>query len=343
MQCKAIVTRFLILSSLFLAALMPAPLLAQTTPPAAQQTTGQPAAANDFSGLRETGMDIVTGVIDPLTITLKKGDIIHLTGLDYPDLDYYTPGRFSQLAIKVLRDMLVGKTVKIYQTQNPEIGRQNRMGQRIAHLKLKDNDLWVQGTILRLGLARMRTTTSNSQMAEQMRALESQARKEKLGIWGLVAYQIHNVDDAHFYIGSYQIIEGTIHNIGMKNNRVYFNFGDNWRTDFTASIGPLNKRDFRNAGYDFQNMSGQKVRVRGWVSAYNGPYIELTHPSQLEVLGTDTTTPEHPTETKENESAIPQKNDALPDPEQDANKDAIRKTKILSTKKDLEKTLILNQ
>jgi hypothetical protein len=41
---------------------------------------------------------------------------------------------------------------------------------------------------------------------------------------------------------------------------------------------------FTTAGIKPQDLTGQKVRVRGWVSQYRGPAMELTTPAALEVL-----------------------------------------------------------
>lgn len=270
----------------------------------------------NFAGLRETDIGVVTDVINPLTIKLKSGDVIHLTGLDYPDLDYYNPGSLSLTAANVLSDMLVGKKVKLYQTTNIH-GQINRMGHRLAQIERTEDGLWVQGTMLSLGLARVRTTPSNSALASEMLKYEAEARKEKIGLWEIPTYAIHESAQAADFIGSYQIIEGTIKNVAMKENRMFINFGDNWKKDFTISITPANRRLFRKAGFDFQNMNGQKIRVRGWISSYNGAYIEITHPQQIEILDTQTSVklnPELITNNKEKSEANPSDdNNALPD------------------------------
>lgn len=268
--------------------------------------------SSDFAGLRETDIGIVSDIIDPLTIKLKNGDIIHLTGLDYPDLDYYSPGNFSLLATKILKDMLIGKKVKLYQSTNLS-ALENRMGHRIAQLERTDDGLWVQGTLLSLGLARVRTTISNSELSDQMLSFEKQARDEKIGLWSTMFYGIHEVNDADRYIGSYQIIEGKVQNVSLKENRVFINFGANWRSDFTASITPTSRRAFIKAGFDFQNMGGQRIRMRGWVSSYNGPYIEITHPAQIEIVSPPKL--EIPTEGLKKSPSSTQKGDALPNVE----------------------------
>jgi hypothetical protein len=109
-----------------------------------------PPAPGDFSELRRTGMVNVKAIIDPQTIQLEDGHIVRLTGIDFPDFNPDEPGDFSLTAMQILRDMLVGKTVLLYQTVNREEGRINRMGQDIAQVQRESDKVWVQGTLLSL-------------------------------------------------------------------------------------------------------------------------------------------------------------------------------------------------
>ena len=70
----------------------------------------------------------------------------------------------------------------------------------------------------------------------------------------------------------------------MSKNKIYLNFGDNWRTDFTIMITPAIRKKMIAQGHDPLSLQGVKVRVRGWLENYNGPNIELIHPAWLEVL-----------------------------------------------------------
>lgn len=243
----------------------------------------KPATA-DFSELVETGSGRIKEVINPMTLRLEDGRIISLTGLDFPDLDFYEPGPFAVTAQKILKDMLEDKEVLIYQTQNAKHGRFNRMGYHIAQLKIMNNNLWVQGIVLKLGLARMRTTYENAEMASQMLAAEKEARTQNLGIWEIDGYAVIPDSKADRNIGSYQIVEGKVVSASLRQNMLYLNFGQNWKKDFTIQISAINKRRFTSYGLDPQKLNGSMVRVRGWISSYNGPYIELDHPQALEVI-----------------------------------------------------------
>lgn len=277
---KQILTAFLALASFFLALTAGQQnSLAQNAPAAAP-----PLEQTDFSELIETGTGRVVKVINPLTVELEDGRKIYLSGLDFPDLDYYAPGELAVTAQKIMADMLEGKDVTLYQTKSGDRGRTNRMGDHLAHLQRKEGSLWVQGTLLSLGLARVRTTADTPEMASQMYSIESQARLEKLGLWSIVAFQISTPDDAEKFIGTYHVVEGQILGATMKKNRLYLNFGKNWKNDFTVSISASDRRIFQNQGHNPQDWMGSKVRVRGWLGSYNGAYMEIDHPERFELL-----------------------------------------------------------
>jgi hypothetical protein len=72
--------------------------------------------------------------------------------------------------------------------------------------------------------------------------------------------------------------------VGEGGGRIYLNFGNDWRSDFTISIDRKDVRAFAAAGIDLKGLAGKRVRVRGWIEWRNGPMIAATHPEQLELL-----------------------------------------------------------
>lgn len=242
------------------------------------------AAESDFSVLKFTGAGKVDRIIDPQTLSLEDGRIIWLAGLDFPDNDPRDPGEISLTAMAILEDFLIGRDVKIYQTGNKNLGRINRMGHHIAHLIRKEDGNWVQGALLSLGLARVRTTPRTPEMAAEMLILESQARAEKIGLWEKKDFSVLSPENAGARLNSFQIVEGIVQSVSLKKNRTYLNFGPDWRTDFTVMIAPMDKRKFLKAGLDPQQWNRKKIRVRGWLESYNGPMMELDHPESVELL-----------------------------------------------------------
>ena len=239
--------------------------------------------AEDFSSLQKTGKATVVDVITPYTIQLDSGKIINLSGIHYPDYDLETPGDFSLTAYQILKDLLPGQQVEVWQTQDKNWGRKNRLGHEYAHIQIIKKDIWAQGILLSLGLAHVRTKQRNPEMAEQMYALENLARSEKSGIWQ-TGQAIISPDEAHKHIGEFAVIEGRIKAASLNKNRLYLNFGSNWREDFTVSVAPENMRNFTENGLDPMKWNNKHVQVRGYIRSYNGPFMEINHREALILL-----------------------------------------------------------
>lgn len=240
---------------------------------------------SEFEGLRLTSAARVTEVIDPLTLRLHDGKTVRLIGLDMPDLNFHDPGDLSVTAQKILTDFLLNQDVKVYQTASPKAGRKNRMGHDIAHIEKKDDGTWVQGMLISLGLARVRTQKNNTELNSEMLELEKTARNNEQGLWDIEEYKLLSPETAESKIGSYQIIEGIVQKVGSSKNTLFLNFGANWRDDFTISLERSIIRELSRSGYNPREWGGQKVRVRGWLESYNGPHIKLDHTERLEYLG----------------------------------------------------------
>ncbi len=264
----------------------------------------------DFESMRKTGIAKVIDIISPLSVKLKDGRIIHLTGLDYPDLDYYNPGDYAITAQKLLEDFLKNQKVIIYQTKTKKKGRINRMGHHIAHLVRADDQVWTQGLLLSLGVARVRTTKYNPEMAEQMLALEEKARQEKSGLWAIDKFSVLSPDNVKSKIGSYQIVEGVVKNITMYKNKIYLNFGVNWKEDFTIGISAFDLRSFKEKDINPRKLKGKRIRVRGWIESYNGPYIYIDHAGRIEALFDNKKPLDHKTPQTKTTSTL--KGSALP-------------------------------
>lgn len=262
----------LILTSVFID---PAPGYAEAPPTTA------------FATLKNTGNATVTGIIDPYTLMLNDGRIVHLTGMHVPDLNTPstdTAGDIATFSVEILRDMLVGEKINLYQSKDKNLGRLNRLGHHLAHVQRASDSGWVQGMLITLGLAQVKTAARIPDMAPQMYALETIARDDQRGLWSLPPYHIASSENAGQYMDRFHIVEGTIHSATLKNNRIYLNFGPDWRQDFTVSIAPGDKRAFSKAGLDPLTWTGLTIRARGWIREYNGPYMEVTHPQAVEIL-----------------------------------------------------------
>lgn len=229
------------------------------------------------------GRGKVVEIVDGDTLILDNGREVRLVGIQAPKLPL---GRKNfktwPLADKAKSALL---TLSLYKTVTLSYGgrRVDRYNRLLAHLH-DSNGTWIQGELLRHGMARVYSFKDNRAAVADMLALEKQARHEKKGIWRHRFYHVRNAETVHRDIGSFQLVEGRVRKVAVLRKFTYLNFDENWRKDFTISIRASSRNLFEKAGMDLSALEGQSVRVRGWVKSRNGPMIEVSHPEQIEIL-----------------------------------------------------------
>ena len=244
-----------------------------------------PAHAAGPSGTPREG--IVRAVVDGDTVILAGGAHVRLVGIQAPKLPLGRPGfkawPLAGEAKAALESLVLGRKVAL-SYDGLRIDRHRRL---LAHLSVRRTDgarLWVQGEMLNRGLARVYTFVDNRGRAAAMLAAERAARAVGRGIWSRRFYRILSHDQARRFLGTFQLVEGTVVDAAIVRGRGYLNFAADWRRDFTVSIAPRDLGRFRRAGLGPGALAGRAVRVRGWLHWRNGPMIEATHPEQIEVL-----------------------------------------------------------
>ena len=118
-------------------------------------------------------------------------------------------------------------------------------------------------------------------------AREDEARRAKRGLWADDAFAVRAADDMARLeqdAGTFQIVQGRIVSAQRRSNTVYLDFGADYRSDFTVMIPKDALPAFTAAGVKPVKLAGRTVRVRGWVSRFNGPAVEVTGPAGLEIL-----------------------------------------------------------
>jgi endonuclease YncB( thermonuclease family) len=238
----------------------------------------------DFRDLRPSLQSVtVQKVIDGTTFLGRDNQIYRLSGIDIPKPDH----PIGQQAVQALRDLIEGKELKILITKKQDQGRINRMGQIMIHAVTKQN-IWVQGFMLENGFARVVLMPSNTEQAIPMLVLEQQARLDKKNFWNLDDTRAITSDEALTRLNSFQIVEGAITSTATVRNQLYLNFGirgqSDWKKDFTIGITPALRKSLARNKINLMEMQNARVRVRGWIQNYNGAYIELESPFDLEIL-----------------------------------------------------------
>ena len=238
------------------------------------------AAAAEFP-LRDGGTGVVVRVIDGDTVVLENGREVRLVGIQAPKLALGRPGFQEQPlaheARAFLEQLVLAQIVRI------SYGglESDRYGRALAHLHA--GTVWVQGEMLRRGLARVYSFADNRAQVAEMLALEIEARDAGRGVWALPDYAVRAPAEAGDYLDRFEVVEGHVLAADEVRGRVYLNFGADYRTDFTVSIAPGDARRFRAEGFEPLDLAGARIRVRGWLTNLNGPMIDVTHPEQIEL------------------------------------------------------------
>ena len=240
-------------------------------------------AAGALAELKQEGAGIVKSVVDGDTLIFTDGREIRLVGIQAPKLPLGRRGfkawPLAGEAKQALEKLTLGKRLTL------SFGgrRMDRHGRWLAHLHTKSR-LWVQGALLKEGMARVYSFADNRAVIAEMLALEREARAAKRGIWGKDFYQVLKAEKIERRTRGFQIVEGRVLKVALTRRRTYLNFGRDWKRDFTIVIEARSRRAFPERGARLKKLEGKRVRVRGWLRWRNGPMLTATHPEQIEVL-----------------------------------------------------------
>ena len=251
---------------------------------AALPVTAAP-AIEATAGLKVGPQVRVSEVIDGDTVAIATpvdgASQVRLVGIQAPKLalgrDGFRPWPLAPEAKAAVEVMALGQSFVL----GFGGARHDRHGRLLAHL-IADDGTWVQGEMLRRGLARVYTFADNRARAADMLAFEREARARRLGIWRLSYYALQTPETAARHVGTFQIVEGRVVNVTAVRGRIYINFGADWRTDFTVMLAPAAARLFVDGAAGVLALKDRNVRVRGWLRWQDGPMIEATHPEQIE-------------------------------------------------------------
>ena len=229
---------------------------------------------------------LVTDVVDGDTLVVDSPVAgtrrIRLATVEAPRLPLGRPGfptwPLAHAAREVLETLALGRQVRITYGADA-LDRHGRLHAQVH----RDDGAWLQTEVLRRGFARVRSVPGDRAHVDDLLAVEAAARSAKLGIWSHPFYAVRTPAAVAHDVDSFQIVEGRVVEAVRVGKRIYLNFGDDWRSDFTVSIPARLLPRFEAAGLAPLSLSGRVIRVRGWIISYNGPMIDVDHPEQIEV------------------------------------------------------------
>lgn len=148
---------------------------------------------------------------------------------------------------------------------------------------LPNTTLTIQEDVLRKGLTYLYVMHPiDTLLLKKLQKAEELARKEKKNIW-ITQFKILTSEMLESSLSSYKqkfvFTQGVIQDVRYSKGHYYFHFGKDHANDLTCMITQAYWPDL--TPNQAKEWIGKSVLVRGWVEAFNGPYIQFYHPSHF--------------------------------------------------------------
>lgn len=249
-------------------------------------TVGEDKKGGALSELREEGTHIVTAIVDPTTVILDNKKVVRLAGIELPIYPGEKESLYAAVAVQRLQALYLGQKVVLFETRKADKGRMNATGQIMGHIVKREDgkEYWAQKIMVEEGMMRALPTLSNPEGAQALYNAEDAPREERQGLWGTQAWSVKDPNSVNAYMGTIQVVRGTVANVSTRNNLTYVNFGRDWRTDFTILIDAQTRRALLRAGLNPLSLAHKNIEVRGFIEDWNGPSIMLDNAALLRVI-----------------------------------------------------------
>ncbi len=224
-------------------------------------------------GFTPGGQAQIGAVVDGETIALADGRTLRLVGIEAP-----RNGALARQAVAALTTLVAGRTVELRFAGIAE----DRQGRVLAQLYA--GGVWVQGELLRRGLARVESAADERVGVPDMLALERQARRYRRGIWSDPDYAVRSADEAANFAGTFQLVSGTVTEVATVAGQVFVSLGPDRQKSLALSIARPALALCRAAGLDPASLKGKRILVRGFIDGATRPRIAISHPEQIELL-----------------------------------------------------------
>lgn len=242
------------------------------------------------SGRALNGASAVLAGVELVIPDLLAPQCVDLTGVEQP---------FAAQATRIFQSLLDANTIAPEMLDdNNAAAVADRWGRRLVDPVLADGRR-ISEVLVADGAARVHPQTERLDHLAKLLNAENDAREKMIGLWSHDFYHVRSATPADVSVGRYHIVKGDIVSAGRGRNRIFFNFGEDFRTDVTATARSSIFRRWKlrapvdglnddpgnaNDGSDINAFAGATCRVRGWVQWINGPSIDLAHIRQIEWL-----------------------------------------------------------
>ncbi len=237
-------------------------------------------------GLEPCGQFVVQNALGGDTLTDAEGERLLLSAIKAPEVwgksDRYGSWPHAELSRRKLEKLVSGQTLSLF----CEGETRTYDGKRIAHATIQDGT-WLQHVLVEQGLAFVFPRADHITGIDLLLTKEGIARQKTKGLWAQLDLISKATDSIQ--TGRFKIVRGTVTSAARSGNRIFLNFGDNWRRDFTIEIPAPVLRRFKKIGLDPLTWETADIEVRGWITWKGGPHIMLEGPGQIRLLATEPT------------------------------------------------------
>ncbi len=234
---------------------------------------GTAAHSGTLSVLSQSRWVEVSEIFDGDTFKTSKGERVRLLGINTPEVEHdSSPAQpMGNAARKSLTNLIAGQTVRLdFDTQHKD-----NYGRTLAQIYLR-NGIWVNGEMVRSGMAHVYTFTPNLRWAGQLTQLEAPARQAQLGIWRTERFAVLEANKVKAdHLGQFRVIHGQVN---QRNRKGYA-----FRLDRLNISIPKKYRPYFQTPPDVN--PGDNMFVHGVIRASSsGLYVPLHSPFDMEKI-----------------------------------------------------------
>ena len=247
--------------------------------------TDFPGPPPPVAGLAACGSFRVTAAIDGDTLDLADGSRLRLGNIEAPkDLAADGDAEMAALAREArleLARLATGRSLRLYCDR----AASDRHRRRVAQAVDADGN-WLQAEMVKRGLARVHGQADHRLGLRELLPIEAAARDAGSGLWRLPAFAVRRAaaPDLSRLSGSFQIVAGRVLAAERHGALGFVNFGPDRHADLTLVLKKDALKLFDASNIAIEGLRDREIRCRGWLTAFNGPNIEITHPEQIEIL-----------------------------------------------------------
>jgi endonuclease YncB( thermonuclease family) len=223
----------------------------------------EPAPDAEACDLSSAERQSVAEVKDGETLVLSDGRVVRLIGAKAPAAPLGWQGNRPWPMVEeskaALTAMAQGSEVEL-RFGGSRTDRHDRTLAQVFAVKGEEL-VWLQGELVGKGLARAYSFPDNHACMRALLAREDEARAAHRGIWASSAYRVveaDNVERLSRLARSFQLVEGMVASVGETKARLYLNFDQDWRKDFTVSVTQKETEAFKHDGLDLRALARQE-------------------------------------------------------------------------------------